>query len=300
MNHENAIVAETLREMASLLEQQGANRFRVGAYRLGAETVEALDRSLREILEVEGAAGIRALPHIGPGLTSAIVELLRSGRLSRLERLRGSHADTSIFTLIPGIGPKLAERLADALHVETLEGLEHLAHDGRLEEVDGVGPRRAAAIQAGLAALLRRPRPPHRDPREQPPVSLLLEVDDEYRRQAAARRLPTIAPRRFNPDAKAWLPILHTTRDGWHFTVLFSNTALAHRLGRTRDWVVIYVYDDHHREEQATVVTETRGPLAGLRVVRGRETESAAHYGHGRAGRRPGAGARQAHPDPTV
>jgi DNA polymerase (family X) len=55
---------------------------------------------------------------------------------------------------------------------------------------------------------------------------------------------------------------------------LCSNTALAHRLGRTRDWVVIYYYDGDHREGQCTVVTETRGALAGERVVRGRELES--------------------------
>ncbi|HEX6865060.1 MAG TPA: DNA-binding protein, partial [Thermoanaerobaculia bacterium] len=81
---------------------------------------------------------------------------------------------------------------------------------------------------------------------------------------------------------KAWLPVLHTERGSegsrWRFTALFSNTARAHDLGKTHDWVVIYVYDGHHREEQHTVVTETRGPLAGLRVVRGREAECRAFY----------------------
>jgi putative hydrolase len=82
-----------------------------------------------------------------------------------------------------------------------------------------------------------------------------------------------IAPRRFNPSNEAWLPILHTERDGWHFTALFSNTGRAHDLGRTRDWVVIYFYNDQHEEGQHTVVTETRGSLIGMRVVRGREAE---------------------------
>ena len=67
-------------------------------------------------------------------------------------------------------------------------------------------------------------------------------------------------------------------RGEWHFTVLFSNTARAHELGRTRDWVVIYFYDDQHEEGQHTVVTETRGPLLGQRVVRGRELECGRHY----------------------
>jgi putative hydrolase len=85
--------------------------------------------------------------------------------------------------------------------------------------------------------------------------------------------LPKIAPRRFNPSGEAWLPILHTERGEWHFTALFSNTARAHELGRNRDWVVIYFHEDSGPEGQRTVVTETRGPAAGQRVVRGREAE---------------------------
>ena len=107
---------------------------------------------------------------------------------------------------------------------------------------------------------------------------VLLRVDDEYRKKAAAGKLPRIAPRRFNPDKQAWLPILHSSRDRWHFTALYSNTARAHRLGRTTDWVVIYFYDDHHREGQHTVVSETHGSLRGRRVVRGREDECLRHY----------------------
>jgi len=77
-----------------------------------------------------------------------------------------------------------------------------------------------------------------------------------------------------NPEKEAWLPILHTQRGDRHYTALFSNTARAHRLGQTRDWVVIF-QDDGGDERQATVVTETTGPLAGRRVVRGRERECA-------------------------
>src|SRR5207302_1143777 len=59
---------------------------------------------------------------------------------------------------------------------------------------------------------------------------------------------------------------------------LFSNTALAHRLNRTRDWVVISFHDGF-TSGQRTVVTETVGDLRGRRVVRGRERECRAYYG---------------------
>jgi hypothetical protein len=109
-------------------------------------------------------------------------------------------------------------------------------------------------------------------------VDVLLDVDREYLDKVKGGKLATIAPRRFNPEGKAWLPVLHTAREGWHFTALFSNTARAHELGRTRDWVVLYFYDDHHAESQRTVVTEQRGPLAGRRVIRGREPECRTYY----------------------
>jgi hypothetical protein len=106
-------------------------------------------------------------------------------------------------------------------------------------------------------------------------VETLLAVDREYRDAAAAGRLRRIRPRRFNPEREAWLPVLHVERDGWSLTALYSNTALAHELGRTRDWVVIYGERDGE-EDRATVVTETAGPERGRRVVRGRERECGA------------------------
>jgi len=105
----------------------------------------------------------------------------------------------------------------------------------------------------------------------------LIEVDQEYRREAAAGSLKLIAPRRFNPSGEAWLPVLHTTRGSRHYTALFSNTARAHQLGKTRDWVVLY-YDGHDGERQCTVITSGFGRLKGRRIVRGREDECEGFY----------------------
>ncbi|HEY7395029.1 MAG TPA: hypothetical protein VH559_09300 [Gemmatimonadaceae bacterium] len=110
-----------------------------------------------------------------------------------------------------------------------------------------------------------------------PPVAEVLDVDREYRRRATAAELSTIAPRRCNPTGDQWLPIMQTTRGHRHYTALFSNTENAHRLDRTHDWVVIS-FDGRGRDQQCTVVTSAKGPLAGRRVVRGREVECIAHY----------------------
>lgn len=275
---DNGTVAQALREMAVLLEAQGDNPFRVAAYRRAADTVAQLPRSVRDVHDTAGLAGLDALPGIGPRIAAAIAELLSSGRWAQLERLRGAAAPETVLRTIPGVGPALAHRLHDELGVDSLEGLEVLAHAGRLEALPGIGPRRAAALRAALTGMLDRQRG-HRGgarpapPGAEPPVETLLAVDQAYRTLAEAGRLPLIAPRRFNPEGKAWLPVLHTQRPGWHFTALYSNTARAHELGRVRDWVVIYAEDDQHRERPFTVVTAGRGALAGHRVVRGREDE---------------------------
>ncbi len=274
----NALVADRLREAADLLEQQNANPFRVRAYRSAADTIASLDEDIEQLAEQGGVEALVALPQVGKGIAAAIVEILHTGRWTQVDRLRGVLDAEHLFQTVPGIGPELAQRIHDSLHVDTLEALEVAAHDGRLESVPGVGARRAASIRAALGSMLSRRRV-HRAPQPAgPSLEQLLAVDAEYRDKAEAGQLPTIAPKRFNPEGTSWLPILHSMRDGWHFTALYSNTARAHELGRTRDWVVIYFYDDHHREGQHTVVTETRGALIGRRVVRGLESECRAWY----------------------
>jgi HSP20 family protein len=122
-----------------------------------------------------------------------------------------------------------------------LEDLEVAAHDGRLERLPGIGPRRAQAMRDLLAARLsqsvrRRARRLERGPAEpdvpHPSVGLLLDVDREYREGVPSGELPRIAPRRFNPKREAWLPILHTRRETWNVTANGGKPAVA----PAREW----------------------------------------------------------------
>lgn len=273
----NAAVAAALREAAMLLRQQDAKQFRVLAYLKAATTIEALEVDIAT-LAAQGIEALEALPNIGRSIASAVMEIITTGKWSQLERLRGGLEPEAAFQNIPGLGPSLAHAIHEHLHVDTLEALEAAAHDGRLATVPGIGPRRAAIIRDTLASMLARRRPLAFAAPAQPlpPVDIILDVDREYREKAKAGELRLIAPKRFNPEAKAWLPILHTERGEWHFTALYSNTARAHELGKTADWVVMFFATDHRPESQCTVVTETSGILTGKRVVRGREKECAA------------------------
>lgn len=284
-NHE---VAKKLREIAALLNTQHANPFRCNAYLHAADTLDNMPQDIAELMQAQGIQGLIALPAIGEGIARSIYEYIATGRMSRLENLKGAADPVALFRSIPTIGRALAERIHDTLHVESLEALENAVRGGQLARVEGLGAKRREAIETWLQQHLdqqrRRPESMRQDD-VMPAVTLILKVDEEYRSKARDGSLPAITPRRFNPRNKAWLPILHTTYDHWHFTALYSNTARAHNLNRVHDWVVIYFYDDHHREGQQTVVTETHGKLKGKRVVRGREPECLQIYDAASGGR---------------
>jgi hypothetical protein len=262
----------------------------VQAFRNAAKSIVVWPRPVALVYRAEGLDGLDRLPGVGQRISTVIQAFLLTGRCPLLDRLEGLVSPEDLFAILPGVGDALANRIHRELDIETLEELEFAAHDGRLEQVHGVGERRAKMIRRTLDSLLSRSARrmarrlrwferadgPHLELR--PPVGLLLDVDGEYRRRAAGEELHLVTPRRLNRDHKAWLPILHTERVGWSLTAFFSNSSRAHRFHRTKDWVVIY-WERHGVEEQCTVVTERTGPLARRRVVRGREPECSEHYG---------------------
>jgi len=276
-NHE---IGEKLREIAVLLKAQRANPFRYLAYFNAANTLDKLTEDVEELVQAKGMTGLIELPTIGSGIAQSIYEYVATGRMTRLEKLKGESDPVGLFQSIPTIGRALAQRLHDSLHVDTLESLENASRTGQLDQVKGLGVKRKEAIDAWLLKHFGERRQQFRETQQSSiiPISLLLKLDGEYRAKANAGKLPFITPKRFNAENKAWLPILHTSREHWHFTVVYSNSERAHKLNHIFDWVIIYFYDDHHQEGQQTVVTEIHGPLLGKRVVRGREAECHEYY----------------------
>ncbi len=264
----NRHIAEKLRDYANLLVSQGEGGFRSRAYHRAADVLAVLDQPANEILASEGRAGLIALPTIGVAIAGAIAEMVTTGHWAQLERLRGDLAPEALFRTIPGIGTKLAARLAEEGQLESLEDLENAIHFGNLS-VEGLGPRRRHMIAAVLAERLGRPVFTRSEKTDSPPAALLLEVDRMYRERAAEDRLRKIAPRRFNPAGQNWLPVMHASHNGWHFTALYSNSRRAHELNKTRDWVVIHYQRDGAPEGRVTVVTQMDGLAGNQRVVRG-------------------------------
>jgi len=281
----NRKIAQLLESIADLLEIQEANFHKIRAYRKGAEAVRSADASIARLVRKNDMQSIKDLPFIGEGIASAIAEFVKTGKSRLFERLQGEISPEDIFARVPSIGKDLARRISERLGIHSLEELELAAHDGRLEKIEGFGPKRIQSVRTSLAGMLSGAAQRHihktesKKPRSKKPgVDVLLSLDAEYRRRAEADKLKKISPRRFNPEGKAWLPIMHADRGEWSFTLLFSNTARAHNLDKVKDWVVVY-YENRGIEDQCTVVTENRGALEGKRVVRGREAECRRYYG---------------------
>jgi hypothetical protein len=285
----NSDIAVVLERIAELLEAQNANPFRVRAYREAAQTLQDTDRAVALLAGHDHQDELKALPNIGDGIAAVIGEYVSSGKSALLQDLEAKASPEAMIATVPGIGKGLAGRIVEQLGIDSLTELEEAAHDGRLASVEGFGGKRVEGVRAALAGMLsqsaqraqrkRTDGATQADDRadDRPSVDLLLAIDEEYRRRAEAGELPKIAPRRFNPEHEAWLPIMRVKRDGYDFTALFSNTAQAHELGKTHDWVVIY-YERDGKERQHTVVTETKSVLKGKRVVRGRDTENRRYY----------------------
>ena len=159
----NEEIAQTLVEISDLLERQGANPYRIRAYRQGAETVAYCPTPLQAILAERGIGGLMALRGIGDSLAAAIQKIIHAKRLPLLERLRGGGAPERLFSTVADIGPKLATRIHEQLGIRTLTQLEAAAWDGRLARVPGMGEKRIRAVRESIAGRFRRsanPTPP--------------------------------------------------------------------------------------------------------------------------------------------
>ena len=142
---ENLDVARTLTLLADLLEIQGANPFRIRAYRNAVNTVNGLSRSLEAM--VEAGEDLTGLPGIGKNVAAHIEELLATGSIDRLREVE-AEVPRSLVELVqlPGLGPKKARKLYDQLHIESIDALAAAIAAGRVEELEGFGKRSAEKI----------------------------------------------------------------------------------------------------------------------------------------------------------
>ncbi|MBI4456080.1 MAG: DNA polymerase/3'-5' exonuclease PolX [Acidobacteria bacterium] len=148
---ENIDIARIFNEVADLLEIQGANPFRIRAYRTAARTLETLSVSVESLLKRDEKA-LEELPGIGQDLAGKIREIIETGSLELLREMT-KEIPESLITLmrVPGLGPKRAKQIYKTLKIQTLDELESAARAKRLRELRGLGPTLEARILKGIA-----------------------------------------------------------------------------------------------------------------------------------------------------
>ena len=268
----NKVLSSLLAEIAQLLRRDGASAYRIDAYERAAETIRELSESVETRYRRDGVEGLIAIPTIGHSIAGLIEHYFRSHRIPLLERLRGEDAAERQIASLPTVGPELARRIHQRLHIDTLPQLLAAANDGTLSQVPGIGEKRIDAIRQSLTEQAwQRNHIPHavqlrlwdENSVQQVPIPELLDLDTQFRSLAA------------NDTGETSARCLQ--RDQRQYRVHFSDSPRAHQLHATRDWVVIERID-LPGQEKWTVVTSFSGKLHGCRVVRGREQDCYRHY----------------------
>lgn len=147
---QNTEIAAMLDALADLLEIEGANRFRVRAYRKGARTIAEHPRSMNALVSAE--EDLTVLPGIGKELAAKIQEMVETGHLGKLEEVKQRTPGTLVQLLkIEGLGPKRVQALYEILNITNLDELEIAAKQNRIRELHGFGAKIEEKILADLA-----------------------------------------------------------------------------------------------------------------------------------------------------
>lgn len=151
MPSHNADVAAVFEEIADLLEIEGANPFRIRAYRNAARTIGDLATEAYVLLERN--EDLTNLPGIGQDLAAKIKEIISTNRCGLLERLREEFPPAVTELLkVPGLGPKRVRHLYHDLDVQTVEQLYCAARDGRICALPGFGEKTELNILQAIEA----------------------------------------------------------------------------------------------------------------------------------------------------
>ena len=147
---QNQNIAVLFNEVADLLEIQGANAFRVRAYRNGARTLENLPESVADLLATPGR-NLESLEGIGKDLAAKIKVIVESGSLPQLEELRQQVPAGVVEMLrIPGLGPKKVSALFSELAIKSLVELKAACEAGKVSELKGFGKKTEQTILEGI------------------------------------------------------------------------------------------------------------------------------------------------------
>ncbi len=145
----NQKIAETLKQLADLLEFTGTNPFRLRAYRNAARVITDMTESVASL--VERKSDLTKIDGIGKSVAEKCKALVNDGRLQQLDDLLEEVPKTVLdFLRIPKLGPKKAAVLFNVLGISTLTELKAACEAGEIRGLDGFGAKTEQAILEGM------------------------------------------------------------------------------------------------------------------------------------------------------
>lgn len=146
----NVNIADSFEQVADLLEFQGANPFRIRAYRNGARTIRDLPESVASIV-TDATQKLTDIDGIGKDLAEKCKVFVEKGELPQLQLLLEEVPSTVLDLLrIPNLGPKKAKILFTELGLSTLEALQSACESGQVRQLKGFGEKTEASILHGI------------------------------------------------------------------------------------------------------------------------------------------------------
>lgn len=149
----NYAIADAFNEIAELLDIEGANPFRIRAYRNAARVIFSYPKEMQSL--VEEGFDLTTLKTIGKDLAQKITEMVHTGELQLLNDLKRRIApELEELLKIPGLGPKRVHLLYELLHIRSVRDLQSALESGKLSNIAGFGPKLLATLKNALGTKL--------------------------------------------------------------------------------------------------------------------------------------------------
>jgi len=148
---DNRAVADVLEEMVMLMDLKGENAFRTRAYANAARRIETMEETVQDLAEKGELDSVKG---IGKGLAAGISELLESGKMASLEKLRQSVPEGLVEMMdVPGLGSKKVRALYEEMQISDIDALAKACEAGEVEKLSGFGKKTAEKVLQGIAFL---------------------------------------------------------------------------------------------------------------------------------------------------
>lgn len=238
---DKAEVAAVLEEIATLLELQGENPFRAGAYSRAARAIGQLEVNLADLVR-DGKLG--EIPGIGATLTDKITALVTSGKLPFYDELKAKTPPGLLPMLrLPGVGPKKVKALYDELGIDDLDKLKQACEADKIAGLKGFGAKTQAKILEGIAFLGQLGDRVRLDQA----LAIADKLVAELRKCSGIQRMEVCGSLRRRRETVKDIDILVSAKDAAPIMKAFVSSPLVQKVighGETKSSVVVTGIDD--------------------------------------------------------